>query len=204
MEFNEKLQQLRKQNNLTQEQLAEKLYVSRTAISKWESGKGYPNIESLKSISKLFSVSIDDLLSGEELINLAETENKSNLKKIYHFMSCIIDMMAVAYIILPLYGKPEGDYVYAVNLLSFTEQTKINIIIYWSVFLAMIGIGVVRLVLTKLDKDTWSGIATKCSMILGGFAVCFFATAKEPYATTLLFLFFIMKMLLWMKTRETL
>ena len=48
MEFNEKLQLLRKQNNMTQEQLAEKLYVSRTAVSKWESGKGYPNIESLK------------------------------------------------------------------------------------------------------------------------------------------------------------
>lgn len=71
MEFNEKLQLLRKQNNMTQEQLAEKLYVSRTAVSKWESGKGYPNIESLKSISRLFSVTIDDLLSGEELISLA-------------------------------------------------------------------------------------------------------------------------------------
>ena len=68
MEFNEKLQQLRTGKNLTQEQLAEQLYVSRTAISKWESGKGYPNIESLKCISKFFSVTIDELLSGEELI----------------------------------------------------------------------------------------------------------------------------------------
>ena len=59
MEFNEKLQQLRTGKNLTQEQLAEQLYVSRTAISKWESGKGYPNIESLKCISKFFSVTID-------------------------------------------------------------------------------------------------------------------------------------------------
>ena len=80
MEFNEKLQQLRTGKNLTQEQLAEQLYVSRTAISKWESGKGYPNIESLKCISKFFSVTIDELLSGEELITLAETENRSNLK----------------------------------------------------------------------------------------------------------------------------
>lgn len=204
MEFNEKLQQLRKQKNLTQEQLAEQLFVSRTAISKWESGKGYPNIESLKSISKLFSVTIDDLLSGEELISLAETENKSNLKKLYHFMSCILDIMAVACIILPLYGKPEGDHVYAVNLLSYTEQTEMNLIIYWCVFLAMIGIGVVRLVLTKLDKDVWNQLATKCSLILGGLAVCFFAAAKEPYGTTLVFLLFLGKMILWMKTRENL
>jgi transcriptional regulator with XRE-family HTH domain len=68
MEFHEKLQYLRKQNQWTQEQLAEKLYVSRTAVSKWESGKGYPNIESLKAISKIFAISIDELLSGEELI----------------------------------------------------------------------------------------------------------------------------------------
>ena len=62
-----------------------------TAISKWESGKGYPNIESLKCNSKFFSVTIDELLSGEELITLAETENRSNLKKIYSFIyGCLL------------------------------------------------------------------------------------------------------------------
>ena len=43
MDFNEKLQQLRRSRGITQEELAEALYVSRTAISKWESGRGYPN-----------------------------------------------------------------------------------------------------------------------------------------------------------------
>ena len=61
MEFNEKLQQLRKRRDLTQEELADQLYVSRTAVSKWESGRGYPNIDSLKAISKYFSVTIDEL-----------------------------------------------------------------------------------------------------------------------------------------------
>ena len=50
LEFHEKLQELRKSRNLTQEELAEELYVSRTAISKWESGRGYPSIDSLKAI----------------------------------------------------------------------------------------------------------------------------------------------------------
>jgi transcriptional regulator with XRE-family HTH domain len=54
LEFGEKLQGLRKSKNLTQEELAEALYVSRTAISKWESGRGYPNIDSLKEISNFF------------------------------------------------------------------------------------------------------------------------------------------------------
>ena len=46
MEFHEKLQELRKQKNLTQEELSEILFVSRTAISKWESGRGYPSFAS--------------------------------------------------------------------------------------------------------------------------------------------------------------
>ena len=51
MEFCDKIKKIRTDNNLTQEQFAEKLYVSRTAVSKWESGKGYPSIDSLKSVS---------------------------------------------------------------------------------------------------------------------------------------------------------
>ena len=54
MEFQEKLQQLRKQKGLTQQELADQLYVSRTAVSKWESGRGYPNIDSLKAIAAFF------------------------------------------------------------------------------------------------------------------------------------------------------
>ena len=72
MEFGEKLQELRKKKGLTQEELAEALYVSRTAVSKWESGRGYPNIDSLKEISKFFSVSIDELLSGEKFLSIAK------------------------------------------------------------------------------------------------------------------------------------
>lgn len=70
MEFHEKLQELRKNRGLTQEELAEALYVSRTAISKWESVRGYPSIDSLKEISDYFSVTIDDLLSGEKLLSI--------------------------------------------------------------------------------------------------------------------------------------
>jgi transcriptional regulator with XRE-family HTH domain len=65
MEFNEKLQELRKSRSMTQEELAEALFVSRTAISKWEQGRGYPSLDSLKEISKFFSVTIDDLICSD-------------------------------------------------------------------------------------------------------------------------------------------
>lgn len=76
MEFNEKLQDLRKGKGLTQEELAEALFVSRTAISKWESGRGYPNLDSLKQISRYFSVSIDELICPEEIISAAKEEKQ--------------------------------------------------------------------------------------------------------------------------------
>ena len=62
MEFNEKLQELRKARSLTQEELAEAVFVSRTAVSKWESGRGYPSIDSFKELSRFFRVSIDELI----------------------------------------------------------------------------------------------------------------------------------------------
>ena len=78
MEFGEKLLNLRKSRGLTQEELAQALYVSRTAVSKWESGRGYPSIESLKGIAGYFSVTVDELISGEKLLSMAEKEKTLN------------------------------------------------------------------------------------------------------------------------------
>lgn len=51
MTFGEKLKSLRQQNDMTQDELAERLYVTRTAVSKWENDRGFPGIDSLKQIS---------------------------------------------------------------------------------------------------------------------------------------------------------
>lgn len=75
MLFNEKLKMLRKENNLTQEELAEKLNVSRQAITKWESGDGTPDIENLKQISILFNTTIDELVKEDKNIT-AEIKEK--------------------------------------------------------------------------------------------------------------------------------
>ena len=70
MLFNEKLKMLRKENDLTQEELAEKLMVSRQAITKWESGDGIPDIENLKQISILFNTTIDELVKEEKEVKI--------------------------------------------------------------------------------------------------------------------------------------
>ena len=66
----------RKDKKLTQEELAQALFVSRAAISKWESGRGYPNIDSLKGLAQFFSVTIDELLSGGEALTIAEEDHR--------------------------------------------------------------------------------------------------------------------------------
>ena len=105
MEFNEKLQELRKQKGLTQEELAEVLYVSRTAISKWESGRGYPNIDSLKAISKFFSVSLDDLLSSDAILTIAEDENKQKENQSRNLVFGLLDSSVAIFLFLPFFQE---------------------------------------------------------------------------------------------------
>lgn len=66
MTFAEKLRTLRKQAGMSQEKLAEKLSVSRQAVTKWETDMGIPDIENIMAISALFDVSLDELLSSEK------------------------------------------------------------------------------------------------------------------------------------------
>ena len=199
MEFHEKLQYLRKQNHWTQEQLAEKLYVSRTAVSKWESGKGYPNIESLKAISKIFGVSIDELLSSEELIAAAETEHRETLHNMYTSIIGLLDVLVVLCVILPLYGNPADGVIQSVNLFSFNAVTTVVRIFYWTVFLALIALGAAELLLSRGEKESWKMPLQKVSLLLSILAILFFAAVKEPYVITLLFLFFLIKLYLIMK-----
>lgn len=202
MEFNEKIQQLRKQRDLTQEQLAEQLYVSRTAISKWESGKGYPNIESLKSISKLFDVSIDELLSDDELISIAVIENRSNLSKVFGYIYAVLDIMAIAFIFLPLYGQPMGTYIQAVNLLNYTNTTQIILTCYWAIFITLIGLGITQFTFSHFEKEKWRGIISNISFAVDVIAIASFFATREPYVGALLFFFFIIKVLTLLKEKQ--
>lgn len=82
MLFNEKLKMLRKENELTQEQLAEKLNVSRQAITKWESGDGTPDIENLKQISILFNTTIDELVKEDKSVKVETIKNYSYIEEL--------------------------------------------------------------------------------------------------------------------------
>lgn len=197
MEFHEKLQYLRKQHDLTQEQLAEKLYVSRAAVSKWESGKGYPNIESLKAVSKLFSVSIDELLSGNELLALAETENRTNLNAMCGLIFGVLDLVSILFIFLPLFGQREGDYIRTVALFANTELPTSVKTAYCLALGAMSLLGIAELLLHSREKR--HGRFENGSIALHAAAVFLFVISPQPYVTASLFLLLMVKVALILK-----
>lgn len=182
MEFHEKLQELRKKRGLTQEELAAELYVSRTAVSKWESGRGYPGIDSLKMISAFFSVSIDELLSGDKIISIAERENRSGIQRICDMLIGITDLLSFALIFLPLYPKTVAGHIYSVNLLSYCETSLLNIRVYSLMFSALILLGVLKILLTAVGLERGRRALTLSSLALGLAAVFYLAMARESYA----------------------
>ena len=193
MEFHEKLQELRKSRGLTQEELAEALYVSRTAISKWESGRGYPSIDSLKEISKYFSVTIDDLLSGEALISIAERENKANIQNLFDLLFGMVDLLSVLLIVLPLYPRTVDGYVYSVNLFEYTETSEMNRFVYWFLFLGLIVLGGWKVLLVQIKSGKHQKLIRECSLLVSIAAVIVLALAGETYAVTVVFLLLLIK-----------
>ena len=202
MDFCEKLQILRKNRGLTQEELAEALFVSRTAISKWESGKGYPSIDSLKEISRYFSVSIDDLLSGDQLISIAAKENRSNLNNICNLLFGFVDLFSMMLIFLPLYPKPVNGYIDSVNLFEYVDNKSFIIMIYWILFIGLIAAGIVKILMACFKSEKGMKLVTMLSVGLSVFAVLFLAIAKEPYAIVLTFMLLLAKGILLYRQRQ--
>lgn len=199
MEFNEKLQYFRKKSNLTQEELAEKLFVSRTAISKWESGRGMPSISSLKAISEVFNVSIDELLSSEEIIEVAEKEKKENMKSFKNIIFGIMDLMSIIFLFIPLFGKEINGYIYLVTLFSIEQVGK-----YF--YLIIIGVtilyGVAELIISKFENKSVDKINSIISLGLTSIAIITFIATREPYIAFIEFCIFLIKVVVYIKQNK--
>jgi len=201
MEFHEKLQELRKQKGLTQEELAQFLFVSRTAISKWESGRGYPNIDSLRAIAKFFSVTIDELLSGDEALTIAEADNKQNKQHLCDLVFGLLDLGAATLLFLPLFGQKSDGIIREVSLLSLTGIAPYLKTAYLVVVLGMVAWGVLTLALRGCQQSLWEQTKDKLSLWINTAGLLLFIISLQPYAAVLLFLFLTIKVLLLTKNR---
>lgn len=208
MELNEKLRQLRVGKNLTQEQLVEKLYVSRTAVSKWESGRGYPSIDSLKQLSEFYGVSLDELLSGDALLNLAEKENRQKENDLRSLFFGLLDCSAVLYFFLPLFAERKGT----IRSVS-AGVAPYMLVLYRAVVLLLVLCGAMS---TILNSKAFEGLRLReqsgekesggflfreqnrerLSLILGAAATLLFTLGMQPYAAVLAFVFLCIKAIL--------
>ena len=200
MELGEKLQKLRNSREMTQEELAQAIYVSRTAVSKWESGRGYPSIDSLKAISSFFSVSVDDLLSGDKLIDLAETENKRNIRSVCDLLFGIADVLALTLVILPLYPNAIAGEVYAVDLLAYSQAAPTILVIHWALFGLLFAAGCVKAAMALLKNEKGRKAISFFSVAIGIVTVFFLALTREPYATAMAFALLIIKGLMLIRS----
>lgn len=200
MELNEKLQELRKQKGLTQDELAGALYVSRAAVSKWESGRGYPNIDSLKAISKFFGVSIDDLLSGDELLTLAEADGRQKAADDRAAIFGLLDLSVTLFLVLPLFARRTGGTPEAVSLLTLTDAAPYLKAAYLAFTAACMLWGLCTLVLRKRQPFFGGMAAAGVSLLLGAAGMLLMTVSLQPYAAALLLVFLLIKVV-WLLKR---
>ena len=113
MEINQKLKNARINMNLTQEDVAEKIMISRQTISNWENGKSLPDIMSIINLSELYQISLDELLKGDlklrEKIN-KDVNNAKNNEKLILTTAIIIFVVMLIYTISKVIGGPFSDF----------------------------------------------------------------------------------------------
>ena len=201
MEFSEKLQELRKSRSMTQEELAEALFVSRTAISKWESGRGYPSIDSLKEISRFFSVTIDDLICSDEMITVAENDKKEFVSKYISLICNALDILLAILLFIPAFGNgsASSETVSLLGLSGIAPWLK-------TVFVVIIGItilnGICGVIIANLNKPAWNRHRLVTGVVLSILSVTVFIVTRQPYAGIVCFAFLVIKGFLIAKVKQ--
>ena len=132
MELNEQIKKYRTEMNISQEELAEKIYVTRQSISNWENGKTYPDIHSLLLLSSLFGISLDQLVKGDieimkEEIKKDEIAKMNRYGKIYTIMLIITAISAVPlFMWLGVWAFIPWGIIWAISMYFAFEIEKVK------------------------------------------------------------------------------
>ena len=191
----------RKAANLTQAELAQKINYSDKSVSKWESGRGVPNIESLKAISKFFSVSIDELLSGKEILKIADEDNKQKEKHTRDLVFGLLDCSLIMFLFLPFFGQKGDEIIKEVSLLSLTGTPQYIKIPYLIIVFGIVLTGVLLLALQNYEAVFWLKHKHQISIVLSTVATIEFMITLQPYAAFFTFVFLAIKSLMLIKWR---
>ena len=195
-----KIKKIRNDNKLTQEQFAEKMLVSRTAVSKWENGTCYPSIDSLRYMSQIFNISLDKLLSSEEILEIVKIENQSNISKYNNLLFCILDIVRIIFIFLPLYSYKTNDFVYSVSLFNSNDLGSTLKIIFMLIYIMFLILGIIELIFNYKGNN---GLINKISLFLDMISIFILLFTKQPYVIALMFLTFIIKFVMLLNVNKS-
>lgn len=150
MTIGHKIKSLRLAHNMTQEDLAKKLFVTRNAISKWEQNRGTPSIDNIKALSALFEVSMDDLL-GSFIKHL-------NLNTITFFVSIITAIMVILYF-MPWKTDWSMTLFIAIQVVIYFMYSIMMILLYPQQFKDMtIKLHLMKVIAISLSIQTLIGL----------------------------------------------
>lgn len=165
-EFGQKLREVRTAKGYTQQALAEKLYVTRQTVSRWESGNRYPDLETLKKISAELEVSVDELLSAESDLDEAGTTaeeektpfvlEKSKERNIKNRVMTVLYMIIIAGLAIYLLGSFKENGIF--NSIFFTKYVEI---------LGELGLFILGLIAFWKEKDN----PEKSGIVVAGYFV---------------------------------
>lgn len=144
-------------------------------------------------------MSLDDLLSNEEILAAAQEENR---EKIHHFRDLVfglLDCSMIMFLFLPFFGQKVGDTIQEVSLLSLTQVHNYIRIPYFIIVWGLVLCGVFTLALQSCGLSVWLKSISKISLILSVLGVFLFAMSLQPYAAMFTFLFLIIKTLMLIK-----
>ena len=192
MEFGEKLQELRKNRTMTQEELAEALFVSRTAISKWESGRGYPSIDSLKEISRYFGVTIDELICADEMVSVAENEKREYIDRYVSLICSVLDIFYVFLLFIPMFGNGNSSSE-TVSMISLNGINPFVRTVFIVITVSVVLNGIAGVIIANFNKEVWNRHRIVTGIILSVIAVIIFMAARQPYAGIVCFLYLVVK-----------
>jgi len=160
MKFCCKLQTLRKENKLSQEQLADMLDVSRQSVSKWESGNTYPEMDKLIQISKIFNCTLDDLTNDEVKTIISKEKERNNISnlvyslldlikrsydmlkkmKLKNIIFCVAEMFLVFLVLLMFHNVVDYIYYLGQNIFIYLGKASGIICNIWNFFLEILYI----------------------------------------------------------------
>ena len=189
----------RRRMDLTQEQLAAKLGISAQSVSKWETEVTMPDISMLPLLSNELGVTIDELLSGEEVLAIAEDDQKQKESHFRDLVFGLLDLSTGIFFFAPFFRQIVEGQIQAAPLLSITQLQPWLKGSYLAVVLVTILSGILILTLQNCTNAIWRRHKSSLSLLGNVIGVVLFIFSHQPYAAGLTFVFLSIKALILIK-----